>query len=122
MKRKIFPLLAVLALGAVFAADASAHEKKYSTSTTFFKEVQPGGQYAVYYGTVTSSSSRCVGGRTVTLGGDGGSLTSAVTDDAGNWRTAVTFNDSSAGVGVLQKKIKRNDKHKHICKQFSFIP
>ena len=120
MKRLLVVVGAGTVLIGVLATMASAHTKTYSTSSTLIREEQPTAPFTppqtIFSGKVSSSNPKCVGGRTVDIVIDGGLLATVKADGAGNWRTGPLISDGSEAVSVRQKALRKNKKHKHICK------
>jgi hypothetical protein len=125
MRSVLIAVAAVLALAALLAPGASAHTKKYSTSTTLTQTAIPNSNpnatpMATYSGTVTSSSQRCVANRTVYVSVPDGILSTVTTDGSGNWATPPVV-AAADGVAVAKKFLKKNSDHKHYCKQTGFF-
>ena len=99
-----------------FAGTALAHKQSSATTTTVLVTPDaPNSHRGTYSGKVSSPNPKCVANRKVFAGSDDGTIATATTDAAGNW-TTPNVPLAAGGIGVAKKTLKKNKKHKHVCK------
>jgi hypothetical protein len=122
VKRLWAAVLVICSLIGVLAVQAIAHKQKIPTSTTVIVTPDPVGSNqhptVTYSGKISSPNPKCVAGRTVlVIVSQSGIQASVKSDGAGNWSTPhVTLGADE--IGVQAKTLKKNKKHKHVCKTF----
>ncbi|HEX2466710.1 MAG TPA: hypothetical protein VHJ54_00760 [Solirubrobacterales bacterium] len=118
----VYAAVAMLVVGAVGVGVVTAHTKKIKSTVSIAWDYNIPGPYEVgdrFAGNV-GSKKKCRNDRLVQVKRVGGStIGSDRTNDQGHYRVQVTGNAAEGEyLAKVQKKvIKRNAKHKHVCKK-----
>jgi hypothetical protein len=118
----IYVTAAILVVAAVGAGVATAHKKKIKSTVTIQWSDNDDPYDATgetFSGDVGSKKKKCRKGRQVTVKEQGGvSVGTDKTNKQGHYRIVVGNADSGAYFAKVKKKvIKKNQKHKHVCKK-----
>jgi hypothetical protein len=119
----VYAAVAMLVVGAVGAGVVTAHKKKIKSTVTISWNDNIVGPYDEgdrFEGDVGSKKKKCRQDRKVTVKRVGGATVgSDRTNDQGHYRVQLSGDAASGDYFAKAKKklIKKNKKHKHVCKK-----